>query len=138
MAIEWQQRPREIGLLVDWVAVADAPDGTEIVADCGPVFGDRTVYFVAWRRKMTAGEAVTAQLTVQIAVEGYAATAEAAKETCGRLMQTLQQIARDAPSMLWKLHQVAIPPSTKTVEERIGKALNTEVMNGSGTQAKSR
>ena len=107
MAIEWQQRPREIGLLVDWVAVADAPDGTEIVADFGPVFGDRTVYFVAWRRKMTAGEAVTAQLTVQIAVEGYAVTAEAAKETCERLMESMQQIAHDIPGMLQTLHSVA-------------------------------
>ena len=107
MAIEWQQRPREIGLLVDWVAVADASDGTEIVADCGPVFGDRTVYFVAWRRKMTAGEMVTSQPTVQIAVEGYAPTPEIAKATCERLIQSLQQIAHDSPGMLQTLHSAA-------------------------------
>ena len=108
MAIEWQQRPREIGLLVDWVAVADAPDGTEIVADCGPVFGNRTVYFVAWRRKMTGHEAVTSQLTVQIAVEGYAPTPEVAKATCERLMESMQQIAHDSPGMLQTLHSAAI------------------------------
>ncbi len=107
MAIEWLQRPREIGLLVDWVAVADAPEGTEIVADCGPVFGDRTVYFVAWRRKMTAGEMVTSQPTVQIAVEGYATTPEVAKAKCERLMESLRQIAHDSPGILKKLHFAA-------------------------------
>ena len=107
MAIEWLQRPREVGLLVDWVAVADAPKGTEILADCGPVFGDRFVYLVAWRRKMTAGEMVTSQPTVQIAVEGYAPTPEAARAKCERLMESLQQIAHDNPGMLQTLHSVA-------------------------------
>ena len=107
MAIEWLQRPREVGLLVDLVAVGDAPEGTEIVADCGPVFGDRTVYFAAWRRKMTAGEMVTSQPTVQIAVEGYAPTPEVAKATCERLMESMQQIAHDSPGMLQTLHSAA-------------------------------
>ena len=107
MAIEWLQRPREIGLLVDWVAVADAPEGTEIVADYGPVFGDRTVYFVTWRRKMMAGEAVTSQPAVNMAVEGYAPTEEVAKATCERLMETLQQIAHNSPGMLQTLHSAA-------------------------------
>lgn len=127
MAIEWQQRPREIGLLVDWVAVADAPDGTEIVADCGRVFGGRTVYFGAWRRKMTVGEAVTAQLTVQIAVEGYAATPEVAKAKCERLVETLRQIAHDSPGMLQKLHSAA----SEDGNQQGGG-------NGSGTQTQSR
>ena len=107
MAIEWLQRPREVGLLVDWVAVGDAPEGTEIVADYGPVFGDRVVYLVAWRRKMTGGEAVTSQLTAQIAVEGYALTPEAARAKCERLMESLQQIAHDSPGMLQTLHSAA-------------------------------
>ena len=107
MAIEWQQRRREIGLLVDWLAVADAPEGTEIVADSGPVFGDRVVYFVAWRRKMTAGEAVTSQPTVQLAVEGYAPTPEVAKATCERVIESLQQIAHNSPGMLQALHLAA-------------------------------
>ena len=107
MAIEWLQRPREVGLLVDWVAVADAPEGTEIVADYGFVFGDRVVYLVAWRRKMTAGEMVTSQPTVQVAVEGYAPTPEVAKVTCERVIQSLQQIAHDSPGMLQTLHHAA-------------------------------
>ena len=107
MAIEWLQRPREIGLLVDWLAVADAPEGTEIVADCGPVFGDRTVYFVAWRRKTMAGEAVTSQPAVHVATEGYAPTPEIAKATCERLIKAMQQIAHDSPGMLQTLHLAA-------------------------------
>lgn len=127
MAIEWLQRPREVGLLVDWVAAAEAPDGTEIVGDCGPVFGDRTVYFVAWRRKTMASEAVTSQPTVNMAVEGYAPTEEVAKATCERLMECLQQIARDSPRLLQTLHQAA----SKDGNGQGGKG-------GSGTQTQSR
>ena len=108
MTIEWRQKPREYSKdLIDCLAAADAPEGTEIVADYGPVFGDRIVYVVAWRRKMTAGEMVTSQPTVQLAVEGYAPTSEVAKATCERLMQSLQQIAHDSPGMLQKLHFAA-------------------------------
>ena len=107
MAIEWLQRPREAGLLVDWLAVADAPDATEIVADYGPVFGDRIAYLVVWRQKMTAGEMATSQPIVQVAVEGYAPTPEVAKVTCERVIQSLQQIAHDSPGMLQTLHLAA-------------------------------
>jgi hypothetical protein len=108
MAIEWRQKPREYSKdSIDCLAVADAPEGTEIVADYGPVFGDRIAYMVAWRRKMTAGEAVTSQPTAQLAVEGYAPTPQVAKATCERLMQSLQQIAHDSPGMLQTLHSAA-------------------------------
>ena len=107
MAIEWRDRPREHTEWVDWLAVADAPDGTEIVADYGPILNGQIVYLVAWRRKMTAGEMMTSQPTVQIAVEGYAPTPEVAKATCERLMENLQQIAHDNHGMLQKLHFAA-------------------------------
>lgn len=107
MEIEWQKAERAGGVFIDWLAVADAPEGTEIVADYGPAFGNRIVYQVAWRRKMTGGEAVTSQLTVQIAVEGYTPTLEVAKATCERLMESMQQIANDSPGMLQELHQAA-------------------------------
>ena len=107
MEIEWQKAERAGGVFIDWLAVADAPEGTEIVADYGPIIGNRIVYQVAWRRKMTGGEAVTSQLTAQIAVEGYAPTLEVAKATCERLMESMQQIAHDSPGMLQTLHSVA-------------------------------
>ena len=107
MAIEWQKAERAGGVFVDWLAFVDGPDGTEIAADYGPIIGNRIVYQVAWRRKMTGGEAVTSQLTVQIAVEGYAPMPEVAKATCERLMESMQQIAHDSPGMLQALHQVA-------------------------------
>jgi len=108
MTIEWRQKPREYSKdSIDCLAVADAPEGTEILADYGPVFGDRIAYMVAWRRKMTAGEMVTSQPTVQLAVEGYAPTSEVAKATCERLMQSLQRIAQDSPEMLQTLHLAA-------------------------------
>lgn len=107
MAIEWRERPREHSEWTDWLAVADAPDGTEIVADYGPILNGQIVYLVAWRRKMTGHEAVTSQLTVQIAVEGYAPAPEVAKAKCERLMESLRQIAHDSPGMLQKLHFAA-------------------------------
>ena len=107
MAIEWLQRPREIGLLVDWLAVADAPEATEIVADYGPVFGDRIAYLVVWRQKMTAGEMATSQPIVHVATEGYAPTPEIAKATCERLIKAMQQIANDSSGMLQTLHSAA-------------------------------
>ena len=107
MAIEWQKAERAGGVFVDWLAVADAPEGTEIAADYGPTIRDRIAYQVAWRRKMTGGEAVTSQLTVQIAVEGYALTPEVAKATCERLMESMQQIANNSPGMLQALHLAA-------------------------------
>ena len=107
MAIEWQKAERAGGVFVDWLAVADAPKGTEIVADYGPIIGNRIVYQVAWRRKMTAGEMVTSQPTVQVAVEGYAPTPAAAKATAERVIQSLQQIAHDSPGMLQTLHSAA-------------------------------
>jgi hypothetical protein len=108
MPIEWRQKPREYSNdSIDCLAAADAPEGTEIVADYGPVFGDRIVYVVAWRRKITAGEVVTSQPTVQLAVEGYAPTPQVAKATCERLMECFQQIAHDSPGMLQTLHSAA-------------------------------
>jgi hypothetical protein len=108
MPIEWRQKPREYSNdLIDCLAAADAPEGTEIVADYGPVFGDRIVYVVAWRRKITAGEVVTSQPTVQLAVEGCVPTPQVAKATCERLMECFQQIAHDSPGMLQTLHSAA-------------------------------
>ncbi len=107
MAIEWQKVERAGGVYADWLASADGPDGTEIAADYGPIIGNRIAYLVTWRRKITAGEAVTSQPTVQLAVEGYAPTPQVAKTTCERLIQSLQQIAHDSPGMLQKLHFAA-------------------------------
>ena len=107
MAIEWQKAERAGGVFVDWLAFVDGPDGTEIAADYGPTVGNRIAYQVAWRRKMTGHEAVTSQLTVQVAVEGYAPTLEVAKATCERLMESMRQIAGGSPGMLQTLHQVA-------------------------------
>lgn len=137
MAIEWCGDDRGTGTVDRWVAVEPSVDGTEIFAEVAP-FGFDSMWFVAWRRKMTLGEAVSSQITVQMSAEGVVATAADARATAERVIGCLQQIARDAPSMLWKLHQVAIPPSTKTVEERILRALNTEVVNGVGAQTQSR
>ena len=107
MDIEWERVERAGGAYADWLAFVDGPDGTEIAADYGPALGNRIVYQVAWRRKMTGGEAVTSQLTAQIAVEGYAPTLEVAKATCERLMESMQQIAHDSPGMLQTLHSMA-------------------------------
>jgi hypothetical protein len=107
MAIEWQKVERAGGVYADWLAFTDGPDGTEIAADYGPIIGNRIAYLVAWRRKMTAGEMVTSQPTVQLAVEGYAPTPEVAKATCERVIQSLQQIAHDSPGMLQTLHSAA-------------------------------
>jgi len=107
MAIEWQKVERAGGVYADWLAFTDGPDGTEIAADYGPIIGNRIAYLVAWRRKITAGEAVTSQPTVQLAVEGYAPTSQVAKATCERLIQSLQQIAHDSPGILQTLHLAA-------------------------------
>ena len=107
MAIEWQKVDRAGGTYADWLAATDGPDGTEIAADYGPIIGKRIAYLVAWRRKMTGGEVVTSQLTVQLTVEGYAPTEKVAKATCERLMECFQQIAHDSPGMLQTLHSAA-------------------------------
>ena len=107
MDIEWERVERAGGAYADWLAVVDGPDGTEIAADYGPIIGNRNAYQVAWRRKTPAGQTATSQLTLQVVVEGYAATGEVAKATCERLMETLQQIAHNSPGMLQTLHSAA-------------------------------
>ena len=107
MDIEWERVERAGGAYADWVTVTDGPDGTEIAADYGPIIGNQIAYQVAWRRKMTAGEPAASQLTLQVVVEGYAATEEVAKAKCERLMESLRQIAHDSPGILKKLHFAA-------------------------------
>ncbi len=107
MAIEWQRVERAGGVYADWLASADGPDGTEIAADYGPIMGNRISFQIAWRRKTLAYQAATSQLTVQLAIEGYAPTPEVAKATCERVIQSLQQIAHDSPGMLQTLHSAA-------------------------------
>ena len=106
MAIEWKGRDRGLGKLDSWTAVETAPDGTEIYAEVGP-FGVDALWFVAWRRKMTMGEAVGSQITVQLSAEGVTQTAAVAKATAERVIQSLQQIAHDSPGMLQTLHSAA-------------------------------
>ena len=111
MAIEWCGDDRGTGTVDRWVAVEPASDGAEIFAEVGP-FGPEALWFVAWRRKMTLGEAVSSQITVQMSAEGVVATAADARATAEHVIVCLRQIARDAPSMLSALHQVAISKST--------------------------
>lgn len=106
MAIEWEGRDRGTGTVDIWTAVEAGPDGTEIYAEVGP-FGVDALWFAAWRRKMTMGEAVGSQITVQLSAEGVVATAAAAKATAERVIQSLQQIAHDSPGMLQTLHSAA-------------------------------
>ena len=106
MAIEWEGRDRGTGTVDVWTAVESGLGGTEIYAEVGP-FGADALWFVAWRRKMTMGEAVGSQITVQLSAEGVASTAAAAKATAERVIQSLQQIARDNPGMLQTLHSAA-------------------------------
>lgn len=106
MAIEWEGRDRGLGKLDSWTAVEPGPDGTEIYAEVGP-FGVDALWFVAWRRKMTMGEAVGFQITVQLSAEGVTQTAAVAKATAERVIQSLQQIAHDSPGMLQTLHHAA-------------------------------
>ena len=106
MAIEWHGDDRGTGTVDRWVAVEPASDGTEIFAEVGP-FGPEALWFVAWRRKMTLGEAVGSQITVQLSAEGVASTAAVAKATAERAIQSLQQIAHDNPGMLQTLHSAA-------------------------------
>ena len=106
MAIEWEGRDRGTGTVDMWTAVGPAPDGTEIYAEVGP-FGADALWFVAWRRKMTMGEAVGSQITVQLSAEGVTQTAEVAKATAERVIQSLQQIANNSPGMLQTLHSAA-------------------------------
>ena len=106
MAIEWEGRDRGTGTVDMWTVVEPAPDGTEIYAEVGP-FGPDALWFVAWRRKMTMGEAVGSQITAQLSAEGVASTAQAARATAERVIQSLQQIAHDSPKMLQTLHQAA-------------------------------
>jgi hypothetical protein len=107
MAIEWQKVERAGGAYSDWLAVVDGPGDTEIAADYGPIMGNRISYQATWRRKTPAYQAVPSQLTVQLAVEGYAPTLEVAKATCERLIQSLQQITQDSPGILQTLHSAA-------------------------------
>ena len=106
MAIEWEGRDRGLGKLDSWTAVETAPDGTAIYAEVGP-FGVDALWFVAWRRKMTMGEAVGSQITVQLSAEGVTQTAAVAKATAERVIQSMQQIAQDSPGMLQALHSAA-------------------------------
>ena len=106
MAIEWEGRDRGTGTVDMWTAVQPATDGTEIYAEVGP-FGTDALWFVAWRRKMTMGEAVGSQITVQLSAEGVTQTAAVAKATAERVIHSLQQIAQDSPGMLQTLHQAA-------------------------------
>ena len=106
MAIEWQGRDRGTGTVDMWTAVEPGPGGTEFYAEVGP-FGTDALWFCAWRRKMTMGEAVESQITVQLSAEGVVSTAEEAKATAERLMQSLQQIAHDSPGMLQTLRSAA-------------------------------
>ena len=106
MAIEWEGRDRGTGTVDVWTGVESGPDGTEFYAEVGPL-GFDALWFCAWRRKMTMGEAVGLQITVQMSAEGVASTASAAKVTAERAIQSLQQIARDNPRMLETLHSAA-------------------------------
>ena len=106
MAIEWCGDDRETGTVDRWVAVEPASDGTEIFAEVGPM-GFDALWFCAWRRKMTMGEAVGSQITVQLSAEGVTQTAAVAKATAERVIHSLQQIARDNPGMLQTLHSAA-------------------------------
>ena len=106
MAIEWEGYDRGTGTVDVWTVVEPGPDGTEIYAEVGP-FGVDALWFVAWRRKMTMGEAVGSQITVQLSAEGVASTAAVAKATAERAIQSLQQIAHDNPGMLQTLHSAA-------------------------------
>lgn len=112
MAIEWQGHDRGTGTVrvppgaPVWTAVEPGPGGTEFYTEFGP-FGTDAFWFCAWRRKMTAGEAVTSQVTVQLAIEGCALTPEVAKATCERLMECFQQITQDSPGILQTLHSAA-------------------------------
>ena len=106
MAIEWEGRDRGTGTVDVWTVVEPGPDGTEFYAEVGPL-GFEALWFVAWRRKMTMGEAVGSQITVQLSAEGVASTAAVAKAKCERVIQFLQQIAHDSPGMLQTLHSAA-------------------------------
>ena len=106
MAIEWEGRDRGTGTVDVWTGVEPGPDGTEFHAEVGP-FGFDALWFCAWRRKMTMGEAVGLQITVQLSAEGVASTAAVAKATAERAIHFLQQIAHDSPGMLQALHSAA-------------------------------
>ena len=106
MAIEWCGDDRGTATVDRWVAAEPASDGTEIFAEVGP-FGPEALWFVAWRRKMTLGEAVSSQITVQMSAEGVVATAADARATAERVIGCLQQIAHGSPGMLQKLHSAA-------------------------------
>ena len=106
MAIDWQGRDRGTGTVDMWTAVELGPEGTEFYAEVGP-FGIDALWFCAWRRKMTMGEAVGSQITVQLSALGVVSTAEAAKATAERVIQSLQQIAQDSPGLLQTLHLAA-------------------------------
>ena len=126
MAIEWEGRDRGTGTVDVWTVVEPGPDGTEFYAEVGPL-GFDALWFCAWRRKMTMGEAVGSQITVQLSAEGVTQTAAAAKATAERAIHSLQQIAHDNPGMLQTLHSAA---SEDGNQQGSG--------NGSGTQAQSR
>ena len=106
MAIEWEGRDRGTGTVDVWTVVESGPDGTEFYAEVGPL-GFDALWFAAWRRKMTMGEAVGSQITVQLSAEGVTQTAAVAKATAERVIQSLQQIAQDSPGMLQALHSAA-------------------------------
>ena len=106
MAIEWQGCDRGTGTVDMWTAVDLGPGGTEFYFEVGP-FGVDALWFCAWRRKMTMGKAVGSQITVQLSALGVVSTAEAAKATAERVIQSLQQIAHDSPGILQTLHLAA-------------------------------
>lgn len=106
MAIRWQGRDRGTGTVDMWTAAEPGPESTEFYAEVGP-FGADALWFCAWRRKMTMGEAVGSQITVQLSAEGVVSTAEVAKATAERVIQSLQQIAHDSPGILQTLHSAA-------------------------------
>lgn len=106
MAIEWEGRDRGTGTVDVWTVVEPGPDGTEFYAEVGPL-GFDALWFCAWRRKMAMGETVGSQITVQLSAEGVASTAQAARVTAERVIQSLQQIAHDSPKMLQTLHSAA-------------------------------
>ena len=111
MAIEWEGRDRGTGTVDVWTVVEPGPDGTEFYAEVGPL-GFDALWFCAWRRKMTMGEAVGAQFGVQMSAEGVTQTAAVAKATAERVIRSLQQIAHDSPGLLQTLHQAATQDDT--------------------------